>query len=198
MYGKGLDQADIDMLKTRLTEYKDEFGDKYDPVKHQELAVRDHLLDVENHYQSIYNQIKPLVETAPEAVDSPTVDDNVEPIPKGAVEPPGDSEAPGVGVEILDFAAPNVDENGNWILPGDALRKELSNRSDEEIVSLMKWATGQSAHVNRNVTGEGAAVLRERNVPVDEIGWQQDNLKQPQPKQEPPQGSRCREESCWS
>lgn len=70
----------------------------------------------------------------------------------------------------------NVDELGNWTMPGDTLTSILRNYKDQDIIDLMKWSKEQSRHVDRNVTGTAASVLRERGVPIDEIKWQIDNL----------------------
>jgi len=81
---------------------------------------------------------------------------------------------------LVDNLKQSVDNLGNFTLPGDALKKTLETYSNEEIIGAMKWAKDQSAHVNRNVSGEAATILRERGVPVDEINWQILNVPKPE------------------
>jgi hypothetical protein len=104
-------------------------------------------------------------------VPPPDVTPNVGPIPEPVVKPPA---APVEAPPAVDVRAA-VDEYGNFTMPGDQLNKELKGYSDQQVVDLMQWAKGQSPHVNRNVSSAGAAELRSRGVPVDQIQWQLEN-----------------------
>jgi hypothetical protein len=109
----------------------------------------------------------------------PDVVPNVGPIPEPVVKPPA---APLEAPPAVDVRAA-VDELGNFTMPGDQLNKELKGYSDQQVVDLMQWAKGQSPHVERNVAGAGAAELRSRGVPVDQIQWQLENASPEQQQQ---------------
>jgi lysozyme family protein len=75
-------------------------------------------------------------------------------------------------VGLVDIAKQNIDTKSNFTMAGDTLTKELSTRSDQEIIDLMKWSREQSPHTQRNIEQTASAELRSRGVTVDEIKWQ--------------------------
>ena len=81
--------------------------------------------------------------------------------------------------KVIEFVEQQVDERGNWTMPGDTLAKELADMPQKMIVGLMNWSRNQSRHVQRNVEAQVAAELRSRDIPVDTIEWQQKNLIRP-------------------
>ena len=71
----------------------------------------------------------------------------------------------------------SLDKKGNFTMPGDTLKEHLKGIADNDIVGLINWANKQSPHVQRNLKGEALVELKTRDVPTDEIAWQQENIE---------------------
>ena len=104
-------------------------------------------------------------------------------IPTPAVSTQGAGETQ----SLTDTLKGMVDERGNFSRGTDIIKRMAKDLPDSEVIDALKWAKSDdvSRHVERWVAPELAAELRSRGVPVDEIAWQQENIRAQQPTEQP-------------
>ncbi len=82
---------------------------------------------------------------------------------------------------LIDQIKPLIDERGAFTRGGDYVRGVMEQAPNDQLVDFLKWSKSGEAspYVSRFGANYAADVLRQRNVPVDEINWQIQNLKEP-------------------